>query len=323
MPGSASASPSGSEPPPGRGRLSVRLLVFALVLQLVLAAGLIYFVVAGFPGLGRGGDSNARADTPAAIPTTDRFNAPRAFALLRAQVALGQREAGSAASRRLALRLRPLLPNGRFEAVPGGLRNVVGILPGTLPAIVIGAHYDTEALPRGFVGANDSAAGTAAVVELARSLTRHRRTPGPQLRFVLFDGEEEPAGSQDFLADGLRGSRAYVRAHPGQVKEIILLDYIANRGLSIPREDGSDPELWDRLRAAARRVGVARVFPDATQGGIYDDHTPFAAAGIRAIDLIDFSYPYRDTLRDTVDKVSPRSLDAVGETVVELVRTSR
>jgi hypothetical protein len=294
-----------------------------LVLQLVLAAALIYFAVTGFPGFGRGGDSDAQARTPAPVPTVERFNAPHAFALLEAQVALGQREAGSAASRTLGLRLRSLLPNGRFEPVPGGLRNVVGTLPGTRPAIVIGAHYDTEALPRGFVGANDGAAGTAAVVELARALARHRRPGGPELRFVLFDGEEEPAGSQDFLADGLRGSRAYVRAHRGQVKEMVLLDYVANRGLTIPRERGSDPRLWNRLRAAARRVGAARVFPDTTQGGIYDDHTPFADAGIPAIDLIDFSYPHRDTLRDTVDKVSPRSLDAVGETVVELMRSSR
>ena len=36
--------------------------------------------------------------------------------------------------------------------------------------------------------------------------------------------------------------------------------------------------------------------------------------------LIDFSYRYRDTLQDTVDKLDVASLDAVGETVVELVR---
>ena len=67
-------------------------------------------------------------------------------------------------------------------------------------------------------------------------------------------------------------------------------------------------------------MGAARVFPQRTQGLIYDDHTPFLGAHIPAVDLIDFAYRYKDTVRDTVDKVSPRSLDAVGESVYELVR---
>jgi len=223
--------------------------------------------------------------------------------------------------RRLAGRLRALLPHARFEDFGGGERNIVGVLPGRLPATVIGAHYDSEAHPPGFVGANDSAAGTAAVVELARDLrATHRRAGAPQLRFVLFDGEEEPLGSTDFLRDALRGSKAYVRAHAREVGRLILLDYVANRGLSLPREQSSDRRLWERLRAAAARVGAARVFPQRTQGLIYDDHTPFLGAHIPAVDLIDFAYRYKDTVRDTVDKVSPRSLDAVGESVYELVR---
>jgi hypothetical protein len=68
---------------------------------------------------------------------------------------------------------------------------------------------------------------------------------------------------------------------------------------------------------------VQAVFPATTQTGILDDHTPFLERRIPAIDLIDFSYRYKDTLRDTVDKLCPRSLDAVGESVLELVRELR
>ncbi len=50
-----------------------------------------------------------------------------------------------------------------------------------------------------------------------------------------------------------------------------------------------------------------------------DDHTPFIQAGVPSIDLIDFSYIYADTAQDTVDKLDPSALDAVGETVAELV----
>src|SRR5919202_1194 len=96
----------------------------------------------------------------------NRFDAGRAYAEVRYEVSLGPRPAGSAASRRLAAHLRRLLPDGAYEPVAGGLRNVVGRLPGRRPAVLIVAHYDTNDAPPGFVGAEDGAGGTAAVVEI-------------------------------------------------------------------------------------------------------------------------------------------------------------
>jgi glutaminyl-peptide cyclotransferase len=292
--------------------------------------------VNGFPLIGGGGGGSSTAapaperatGPPEAVPEAraDRFDAPGAFALIRRQVAVGQRPAGSPQLRALAEQLRPLLPDGRFENVPDhpGLRNVVGVLPGRKPAIVVGAHYDSEFHPPGFVGANDSAAGTAAVIELARSLQRLPRPRNArEIRFVLFDGEEEPPNSTDFAKDALRGSKAYVSAHRSEIRELVLLDYIANKGLRLPRESTSNQNLWRQMRAAAARVGVGSVFPATTQTGILDDHTPFLNAGIPAIDLIDFSYRYADTTRDTVDKLSERSVDAVGEATLELLRHRR
>lgn len=305
------------------------MLLLALGAQAVLFGVLAFFAVNGFPGFG--GPSEVR-DAGAATGTTvpraraDRFDGARALRLVRLQTSVGQRPAGSPSLRSLAERgLRPRLPRGRFEAVPGhpGLRNVVGTLPGRRPALVIGAHYDTEANPPGFVGANDSAAGTAAVLELARVLARLPRPKGArEVRFVLFDGEEEPPEGDggDFYASALRGSKAYVSAHAEEVKALILLDYVANKGLRLPREGSSDEGLWRRLRTAARAVGVGAVFPAGTGVALLDDHTPFLRAGIPAVDLIDFSYRFKDTVADTPDKLSPSSIDAVGETVVELVR---
>ena len=304
------------------------MLVVALVVQLVLGAGLIVVAVNGFPLIGGGGDGKTDR-APAAAPavpkaTADRFDAPRAFALIRRELSYGQRPAGSAQLRRLAEVLRRELPNGHFEPVPGhpGLRNVVGTISGRAPAIVVGAHYDSEYHPKGFVGANDSAAGTAAVVELARDL---RSTSGREVRFVLFDGEEEGPGCPNarFATCALRGSRAYVAAHRREVGQMVLLDYIANKGVRLPREGSSNPALWARVRAAASEVGVGTVFPPTDQVTIYDDHTPFLRAGIPAVDLIDFSYRYADGLKDTIDKLSVASLDAVGETVFALVSELR
>ena len=255
----------------------------------------------------------------------DRFDANRAWRLVELQVAAGQRPAGSPQLRKLAAKLGPLLPGGRFEALPGepGLRNVVGTLPGARPGIVVGAHYDTLARPRGFLGANNGAAGAAVVIEAARALRRMRAGAGArEVRFVLFDGEEPakvlPEETADFYSEGLRGSRAYVAANRGRTSAMILLDYVGNRGLRLPREANSDEALWNRLVAAANEVGDERFFSRQTGAAIEDDHTPFLRAGVPAIDLIDWRYPGH-TLADGLDRLSRRSLDAVGEAVVQLV----
>jgi hypothetical protein len=316
-----------------------RALVVILAVQLALGGAVVFAATQGF--FGAGGSSR----TPRAH--ADRFHAERAWRLIGLQLAYGQRPAGSPQLRALAERLRPLLPNGRFEPVlhERGVRNVVGTLagrrpgivigahydtlakpkglPGRRPAILIGAHYDSEAHPPGFVGANDSAAGTAAVLELARALRRPVARAGREVRFVLFDGEEEPPGMANapLQSVGLRGSRAYAARHRGEVGEMVLLDYIANRGARFGREGGSDAALWGRLRAAARAAGVGRLFPASEQGvTILDDHTPFAQRGVPAVDVIDWGYRYRDTVEDTLDKLDRGVLDGVGEAVAELLR---
>jgi len=268
-------------------------------------------------------DGDARS---AAVPKPkiDRFDAGRAYALAARQVALGPRPPLSAAQRSAAEFLRTLLPNGRFEPIDGGLRNIVGELPGRMPAILLVAHYDTTDEP-GYLGANNSAAAVGAVVELARALRRARRPGDRAVRFLLTDGEEAPRpfDGTDFYDKGLRGSRAYVAAHKGEIQRVVVLDFIGNRDLRLRRDQSSDPVLWDRLRSAARRAGVGRVFPTTAQGTVLDDHTPFLRAGISAIDLIDFDYPCWQKLCDTMKQVSKASIDAAGEAVLKLVSELR
>jgi Zn-dependent M28 family amino/carboxypeptidase len=235
-------------------------------------------------------------------------------------VQLGPRPAASKASRKLAQQLKAELPRGSFQAVPGGLRNVVGVVPGRDPSrtVVVGAHYDTKDLP-GFVGANDGAGGTALVVELARTI--EPRELRPTVVFILFDGEESPSDAAgDFYSTGLRGSRAAAPRY-GNAEAMILLDFVADRDLSLPREENSNAALWRRLRAAAKRVGTLAVFPTSTTYPVIDDHVPFQRAGVPSIDLIDFTFPCWHQKCDNLSRVSKRSLDAVGETVYELLRS--
>jgi hypothetical protein len=273
--------------------------------------------------LALGGFAGESPRPQAAAPRVDRFDSGRAWAELRRQVALGPRPAGSRRLRRLARRLRRELPAGSFQRVPGHprLRNIVGRLPGTKPALAIAAHYDTKRLP-GFVGANDGAAGTAAVLELARALAKTERPAGaPQLRFLLFDGEEATDDKRPFSATGLRGSTAYADRRARGLGALVLLDFVAAKNLRIVREANSDGALWSRLRAAARAVGAGAAFPAGTGAAITDDHSPFLARGVPAINLIQWPYECWHQRCDDLGAVSERSLDLSGESVLALVRT--
>jgi glutaminyl-peptide cyclotransferase len=295
---------------------SVKLLVIVLAVQVALGLTLVALVATdNVPFTGDGDADGSTAPPPAAA--VDRFDGAAAFRLLRRQVELGPRPAGSPESRRLAQLLRRIVPRGRYQEVPGGLRNVIGTVRGREPGyIVVGAHYDTKDIP-GFVGANDGASGTAVVAELARTIRRPRHT----IQFVFFDGEESPRGTPDsrFEQEGLRGSKVAAEEF-AEARAMVLLDFVGDRELSIPREAYSAPNLWRRLRSAARRVGALGVFPAETDGPVVDDHLPFIQKNVPSIDVIDFDFPCWHRRCDDMSAVSRRSVDLVGETVLELVR---
>src|SRR3954451_14159247 len=173
---------------------------------------------------------------PVPRPAADRFDEHAAWSRLVAQVRLGPRPAGSPASRRLAAQLKTALPRGSYQPVPGGLRNVVGFVRGRDPGryVVVAAHYDTKDLP-GFVGANDGAGGPAVLVQLARTIKP--RTIGPSVTFLALDGEEAPVGIPDdeFLEAGVRGAKVAARIYR-RARAMILLDFVGNKGLRLPRE---------------------------------------------------------------------------------------
>ena len=268
----------------------------------------------GVGAAGAGGD---------AVRPGATFDGRYAYQLTKLQLSFGPRPAGSPAQRRAAARLVRLLPGGHFEPVPGGLRNIVGRLPGRLPAILLVAHYDTTPVP-GYLGANNSAAGVGAVIAIAKGLRSDPARPGQvAVRFLLTDGEEAPAGFADFYAEGLRGSKAYAAAHARELREVIVLDFIALHDLRLVRDRTSDELLWSRLRGAGARARTGALFPPGEQGAVIDDHTPFLEAGVPAVDLIDFRYRCWQKLCDDLRQVSQANLQKVGSTVLELIRSDR
>src|SRR5262249_30181495 len=100
-------------------------------------------------------------------------------------------------SPRLQVRYEKWRVKGQFRAPDLDIANIVAVLPGkTMPEtqIVIGAHYDSSVFNRDdpnapAPGACDDASGTAAVLELARVMSRYEFNK--TLVFIAFDGEEQ------------------------------------------------------------------------------------------------------------------------------------
>jgi glutaminyl-peptide cyclotransferase len=265
--------------------------------------------------------------TQPAVPT---FDANRAFGDLKAIVAIGPRPAGSTGARQvreyIAREMKAIGLSAMeqpFEATtpigPIPMANVRVAIPGDAGAhgrLLIGGHYDTKLFKDGaFVGANDAGSSTAFLIELARVLkTRRNALP---MEIVFFDGEEAVV---DWTGtDHTYGSRYYVMAARrdgslGDVRALILVDMIGDRDLRIMREPQSTKWLTDTIWRTAKRLKRPEFVDE--EFVVEDDHVEFLQAGVPAVDLIDLDYSAWHTADDTLDKCSPKSLQAVADVLL-------
>jgi len=253
------------------------------------------------------------------------FDGQRAYADVQTQVAYGPRVPGSEGHAKVREWMRAELESAGWqvevqesEALGHPIRNIVAKRGGESPQIIIGAHYDTRivadqdpdpAKRTEFVpGANDGASGVAVLLELSRVL------PADTLPvwLVFFDAEDN--GRLNGW-DWILGSRVFVKDNPIHPQAVVIVDMIGDTDLNFYKERNSDPALTDEIWLVAENLGHADVFIPEYKYSMLDDHTPFLEAGLPAIDIIDFDYPYWHTTQDTPDKVSADSLQAVGETL--------
>jgi glutaminyl-peptide cyclotransferase len=273
------------------------------------------------------------------------FDGASAFVFLREQCDMGPRYPGSpghaAIQRYLVEKLAAFgarVSEQPFEAVLSTgdtlrLVNVVGAYrPEARKRILLGAHYDTR--PRAdrdpdpakraqpILGANDGASGVAVLLEIARLLAASPPSVGVDL--VFFDGEDW--GEEGNTMDYLLGSRRYAKSLGlRRPAAMILVDMVGERDSRMPIEGFSaaaSPALCARIYGIARTLRLPN-FVQSQGASIIDDHLPFIQAGIPAIDLIDFEYPYWHTLADTPDKCSSESLAAVGSVLVRYLWEER
>jgi glutaminyl-peptide cyclotransferase len=176
-----------------------------------------------------------------------------------------------------------------------------------------------------YVGANDGASSSALLLEIADQL-RGKKLEGYSVWLVWDDAEEAMKAWTD--ADSLYGIRHLAQKWQDdgtlkKIKAFLLADMIGDADLNIDRDLNSTPWLEEVVYQAATRLGDQSHFY-ARENQVSDDHIPFMQRGVPCADLIDFDYGYNNvfwhTPQDTVDKLSPKSLEIVGGTVLETIR---
>lgn len=193
---------------------------------------------------------------------------------------------------------------------------------------IVCSHYDTKRFSTiRFVGASDGASSTGALVELARVLALDPALAA-KVELVFFDGEEalvQFTNPEDTTPDGLYGSRFYAKQlrQSGRAKQFqfgILWDMIGDSDLTITLPPDSPQALTREIINSADALKLTQHFR-AFDRPILDDHWPLNnIARIPTIDLIDFDYPAWHTADDTLERLSPDSLQKVGAVTLHHLR---
>jgi Zn-dependent M28 family amino/carboxypeptidase len=278
---------------------------------------------------------SAQSSTSSATQQTSAatFDGNRAFEHLKHVVGIGPRPAGSDALQKTRDYIKQQMSalgltttEQAFKAAtpvgPVQMVNVSVRIPGgSGKRLIVAGHYDTKLFKEfTFVGANDAGSSTAFLIELARVL-KDRKNEVP-IELLFLDGEE---AFGEWESGNTFGSRHYVdearkTGTLNQIGALVLVDMIGEKNPIFKRDENSTPWMVDAVWSAARRLNRPEFVAEPT--AIEDDHLPFTAAGIPAVDIIDLDYPDEATRRfwhtaeDTIDKLSPQSLQVVGDVIV-------
>jgi glutaminyl-peptide cyclotransferase len=272
------------------------------------------------------------------------FDGQTAFGYLQTQVGFGPRVPGTEAHRRMGDWLDSLLRQRADTLIVQSwkhvtvardtieLRNFIARFnPSAQKRILLLAHWDSRPFSDGPLsrdstkpvpGANDGGSGVAVLLGVADVLKRAPPAVGVDLLFV--DGEDYG----DFTktpADVLIGSRYYGAHQPPGPPPLyaVLFDLVGDKDLQIYQEGNSlvgAPEVVELVWNTARDLGYGGYFIASPRHTLIDDHLELQKVGIRAVDVVDFDYPAWHTQNDTIDKVSPESLQVVGDVALALIR---
>jgi glutaminyl-peptide cyclotransferase len=278
--------------------------------------------------------ANSQSATPTQPAPT--INSARAFQYVKEYVSIGSRKPGSPGHAKAEQYILSKLKGDTVELdnftakTPVGefaIHNIIAKFPGKKDGIiVIAGHYETNyPLPNDFVGANDGGSTTGLLLELANQF-RGKQNDGYSVWLLWTDGEEAFVKWSD--SDSLYGTKHLAArwqkdGTSKQIKAFILLDMIGDADLDVQRDNNSTVWLSNLVYQAATTLGYQSHFFQQTTA-LEDDHIPFAKIGIPVVDIIDIDYGYANayhhTTQDTLDKLSPKSLQIVGDVVLQTIQ---
>lgn len=211
---------------------------------------------------------------------------------LRSFVSLGKKVVGVNINAKQAIQI--IENNGgiakielKQEEYKGKSHNVVVDLAGeTDEYIVLTAHYDSTALSE---GAYDNMSGSVGILAIAEYFSKHSHRYG--IRAIWCGSEER----------GLLGSKAYVKAHEEELKQVVLninLDMIGCTMGKFIACCTTEEKLVSFVEYLANIEG----FPTEAKQGVYSsDSTPFADKGVPAISFARIAPQNTATIHNSYD----------------------
>lgn len=285
------------------------------------------------------------------------FNADSAYAYIDAQVKFGPRVPNSPAHKTCGNYLASQLERfgakvynqyADLMAYNGAIlkaRNIIGAYkPDTKKRVMLCAHWDSRPYAdqddekyhhTPIDGANDGASGVGVLLEIARQI--QLQAPAVGIDIVFFDAEDY--GIPDFYKGPYKpdtwclGSQYWGRIpHVSDYKARfgILLDMVGAKGAAFYYEGFSArtannvmKKIWD----TAERLGYGQYFIKQEGGEVTDDHVYVNRfRGIPCVDIIHYDIqgntgfnPTWHTTDDIIENIDKATLQAVGQTVMEVI----
>ena len=232
-------------------------------------------------------------------------------------------------------------------AVP--CRNITASLnPNNTDRILLCSHWDSRPWADNdpnllnhkspVLAANDGASGVAVMLELARIVSKVQPIK-TGIDFVCFDVEDYGTpqwATEEETHDGSTwclGSRAWSEQAAQdnyQARFGILFDMVGGRGSTFSKELASiyyaNP-IVEMLWHIAQQIGYGQFFPLSEGSSIMDDHVNVnKIANVPCIDIVPYHTdgpspfgPTWHTINDTPENIDPNVLEAVGQSVLQLI----
>jgi len=218
---------------------------------------------------------------------------------------------------------------------------VASFSPEKSDRILLCAHWDTRPISdedndpskrtMPILGANDGASGVAVLMGIAEILSKKRPDIGVDI--MLFDGED--LGLSGDQAGFFQGSRYAGLHYPLQKPRYgILLDLVGDKDAEFryePISQQAHSVLVNALWSIAKKR-QSPYFIHEVGNSVSDDHVILNEHGIRTINIIDVNLvgnfgpnqrrKYWHTSNDVIDNLSSKTLEDVGNTLLDFIFTT-